>query len=169
MRVRNDITLPEQLLRHAVPLPRNLSVPRPRVEVVRPLPVHRFAKLGEQEDPVGLDAAARVRVQRERVEPQVLAAFGPDGLVADLHGARVGDAVESQPQPVLAVVADLRATGLRAIVERGFGAETLDVLEVVGRTGCDGDQTRSFNGQFESVRRAKKHPDEQVRFQLTDV
>lgn len=151
MRLRSDITIPEQLLRHAIPSLSNLSILRPFIEIIRRLPVHRFTKLSEQEDPVGLNAAAGMRVQWERIETQVLATFSSDGLVANLHGARVGDAIKSKPQSVLAVIANLRPTGLRVIVERSFGTEALYVVEVARRAGCDRYQARSFTSQIESA------------------
>lgn len=86
------------------------------------------------QDPVGLDdLALGLRVG---VEGGVLAAAAAEGLVADLHGALLGDAVEGVVEGVGRVGADVGAAGGRVVVKDGVGAVGADEVEVARGACC---------------------------------
>jgi hypothetical protein len=80
------------------------------------------------------------------IECDISAAFGTNGRVADLHGPRVGDAVESQFQRVLGVCQIFACTARRVVVERINRSQGFHLAEVVWRAGRDGLHAKPANG-----------------------
>lgn len=139
--MRPDLAIIPQLLHDGKERMRKLNQLLIRFTPIWRRPRRAPARDARGQDPVGRDDLAAVLILGPGVQRTVLPTAAADGLVADLHGRLLCDAVDRVVEGVFAVGADVLAAGGGVVVKALFGAKGFAVGEVTGRAGCDGAET----------------------------